>query len=288
MPKNEKLSKSLQSLLGGVIGIEAEREQGVIIQLNPNDIKPNTMQPRNLFKEAEMHDLMASIKKHGILQPVIVTPLSHGYMLIAGERRWRAAKELGLKKIPAIVRQADNADVLELALIENIQREDLNPMEKALGFQELIKKFEFTQEQVAQAMGKNRSSITNYLRLLELPKEIQDHVSRGTISMGHARALLSLQDKEAQLKYCDSIIKEGLSVRDIEAIAAGTKNASQPAKQPTKKMPTPHIADIEDRFRKYFGTKVRIRERRGRGQIVITFNSNEEFERIANKSGIGL
>lgn len=288
MPKNEKLSKSLQSLLGGVIGIEAEREQGVIIQLNPNDIKPNTMQPRNLFKEAEMHDLMASIKKHGILQPVIVTPLSHGYMLIAGERRWRAAKELGLKKIPAIVRQADNADVLELALIENIQREDLNPMEKALGFQELIKKFEFTQEQVAQAMGKNRSSITNYLRLLELPKEIQDHVSRGTISMGHARALLSLQDKEAQLKYCDSIIKEGLSVRDIEAIAAGTKNASHPAKQPTKKMPTPHIADIEDRFRKYFGTKVRIRERRGRGQIVITFNSNEEFERIANKSGISL
>ncbi|MCF6150214.1 MAG: ParB/RepB/Spo0J family partition protein [Candidatus Kuenenia sp.] len=286
MPRNEKLSKGLQSLLGGVIGIEAEKEQGVIIQLNPSDVKPNNLQPRNLFKEAEMQDLIASIKKHGILQPIIVTPLSHGYMLIAGERRWRAAKELGMKKVPAIIRQADSANILELALIENIQREDLNPIEKALGFRELINKFGFTQEQVAQAMGKNRSSVTNYLRLLELPDEIQNHVSRGTISMGHARALLSLQGKEMQLKYCDSIIKDGLSVRDIEAIAAGEKNAHKPTKQPTKKMTTPHIADIEDRFRKHFGTKVKIRERQGRGQITITFNNNDEFERIANKSGI--
>ncbi len=288
MAKKEGLSKGLQSLLGGVIGIETQREEGVIIQLNPNDIKPNSMQPRNLFKEAEMHDLIASIKKHGVLQPVIVTPLAHGYMLIAGERRWRAAKELGMKKVPAIVRQADDESILEIALIENIQREDLNPIEKALGFRELVRKFGFTQEQVAQAMGKDRSSVANYLRLLELPDEIQGHVSRGTISMGHARALLSLQEKEMQIKYCTSIIKEGLSVRDIEAMAAGEKNLRKPEKQPTKKLPTPHIADIEDRFRKHFGAKVKIRERHGRGQITIAFNNNEEFERIANKSGISL
>ncbi|MEP9410099.1 MAG: ParB/RepB/Spo0J family partition protein [Candidatus Brocadia sp.] len=288
MSKKEKLSRSLQSLLGGVIGIEAEAGQDVIVQLNPDDIQPNNLQPRDLFNEEEMRGLMESIRKYGILQPVIVRPIPHGYMLIAGERRWRAVKQLGLKEIPAIVRHTDGASVLEIALIENIQREDLNPIEKARGFEELISKFGLTQEQVAKAMGKDRSSITNYLRLLDLPQEVQDNVSRGTLSMGHARAILAIQDKETQISLCERIVKEGLSVRETEEIASIEKKQTKPSKSSPKRASTPHIEDLEDRFRRFFGTKVSIRERNGRGRIVIAFHSNEEFGRIANTLGIQL
>ena len=286
MSKKEKLSRGLQSLLGGVIGIEAEVGQDVIMRLNPKDIQPNDSQPRDIFDDEEMKGLVESIKQHGILQPIIVRPLAHGYMLIAGERRWRAAKQLGLKEIPAIVRDIDGLHSLEIALIENIQREDLNPIEKAKGFKELINKFDLTQEQVAKAMGKDRSSVTNYLRLLDLPQEIQDSVSRGTLSMGHARAILSVQGKELQIKLCDQIIKEGLSVRQIEMIASMEKKQPKPHKSITTQTSNPHIEDLEDRFRRFFGTKVIIREWKGRGKITIAFHNNEEFTRIANALGI--
>lgn len=288
MSKKEKLSRSLQSLLGGVIGIEADAGQDVIMKLNPEDIHPNDLQPRHFFSEEEMHGLIESIKKHGILQPVIVKPLSHGYMLIAGERRWRAARHLGLKEMPAIVRHSDGANTLEIALIENIQREDLNPIEKAKGFKELTSKFGLTQEQVAKAMGKDRSSVANYLRLLDLPQEIQDHVSRGTLSMGHARAILAIPDQETQLVLCERIAKEGLSVREVEEIASMEKRETRPKKLVSAKASTPHIEDLEDRFRRFFGTKVTIKEKKGRGRIMITFHSNEEFSRIANALGICL
>lgn len=286
MSKKENLSRSLQSLLGGVIGIEADVGQDVILRLNPEDIQPNDLQPRDVFNEEEMRGLVESIKKHGILQPIIVRPLSHGYMLIAGERRWRAAKQLGLKEIPAIVRHADGENVLEIALIENIQREDLNPIEKARGFEELTTKFGLTQEQVAKAMGKDRSSITNYLRLLDLPLEIQDHVSRGTLSMGHARAILAIQNEEVQIRLYKRIVNEGLSVREVEEIASVEKKKAKPGKTVSAKVATPHIEDLEDRFRKFFGTKVSIRERNGRGRITIAFHTSEEFCRIANALGI--
>ncbi|KKO20591.1 MAG: hypothetical protein DCC43_03160 [Candidatus Brocadia sp.] len=288
MSKKEKLSRSLQSLLGGVIGIEANAGQDVIIKINPEDVQPSDYQPRHLFKEDEMQGLMASIKKHGILQPVIVKPLSHGYMLIAGERRWRAARQLGLKEIPAIVRQSDGVDTLEIALIENIQREDLNPIEKAKGFRELISKFDLTQEQVAKAMGKDRSSVANYLRLLDLPQDIQEYVSRGTLSMGHARAILTVGDCEIQRDLCERILKDGLSVRDVEEIAALGKKQTKPKKLASAKASTPHIEDLEDRFRRFFGTKVTIKERNGKGKILISFHSSDEFSRIAHALGISL
>jgi len=284
--KREKLSRGLQSLLGGVIGIEAEAGQDVILKLNPQDIQPNDLQPRAVFNDKEMQGLVASIRKHGILQPVIVRPLSHGYMLIAGERRWRAAKQIGLKEMPAIVRHTNELDTLELALIENIQREDLNPIEKAKGFQELIKKFGLTHEQIAKTLGKDRSSITNYVRLLDLPQEIQDHVSRGTLSMGHSRALLSIQNEETQISLCDQIIKESLSVREAEDIVSSEKKQLKPHKLSPTRAITPHIQDLEDRFRMFFGTKVIIKERNGKGRITISFQSNEEFSRIANTLGI--
>ncbi|GAN32908.1 MAG: ParB/RepB/Spo0J family partition protein [Candidatus Brocadia sp. AMX2] len=288
MSKKEKLSRSLQSLLGGVIGIEADGGQDVIVRLNPEDIQPNDLQPRDLFNEEEMRGLVESVRKHGILQPVIVRPLPHGYMLIAGERRWRAAKQLGLKEIPAIVRHADGANILEIALIENIQREDLNPIEKAKGFEELIARFGLTQEQVAKAMGKDRSSVTNYLRLLDLPQKIQDDVSRGTLTMGHARALLAIQDKEVQIQLYERIAEEGLSVREIEEMVSAEKKRAKLNPTATKRPSTPHIEDLEDRFRRFLGTKVTIKERNGRGRIMIAFHTNEEFSRIANTLGIQL
>ncbi len=288
MSKKENLSRGLQSLLGGVIGIEANVGQEVIMKLNPSDIQPNNLQPRDLFNEEEMMGLVESIKRHGILQPVIVRPLSQGYMLIAGERRWRAAKKIGLKEIPAIVRQTDDLNTLEIALIENIQREDLNPIEKGKGFQELINKFKLTQEQVAQIVGKDRSSVTNYIRLLELPQEIQDNVSRGTISMGHARAILSVQGRDARLRLFEQVVKEGLSVRDVEELAASGKKQAVPQKITTTATSTPHIKDLEDRFRRFFGTKVSIREWKGKGRITISFHNNDEFHRIANALGIHL
>ncbi len=288
MSKKEKLSRGLQSLLGGVIGIEAEAGQDVILRLNPEDIQPNDLQPRDLFNDEEMRGLVESIKKHGILQPVLVRPLPHGYMLIAGERRWRAARQLGLKEIPAIVRHTDGANVLEIALIENIQREDLNPIEKAKGFEELIEKFGLTQEQVAKAMGKDRSSITNYLRLLDLPQDVQAHVSRGTLTMGHARALLGIKDKEKQTQLCKRVVEEGLSVRAIEEVVSAEKKHNPTHKVGSKTVPTPHIEDLEDRFRRFFGTKVTIRERNGSGRITIAFHTNEEFCRIAKTLGVQL
>ncbi|MGQ3684927.1 MAG: ParB/RepB/Spo0J family partition protein [Candidatus Loosdrechtia sp.] len=294
MSKKEKLSRSLQTLLGGVIGIEDVMQQGRetgrsdIIKLNPHDIKPNNHQPRDAFHEKEMHGLVESIKKYGILQPIIVRPVSEGYMLIAGERRWRAAKQIGLKEIPAVVREADELNNLEIALIENIQREDLNPIEKAAGFQRLINEFGLTQEQVAKAMGKDRSSVTNYIRLLDLPREIQDNVSRGTISMGHARALLSLREKEKQLSLSGRIIKEGLSVREVETIVSLEKVEKNSNTATPKKRMHPQVEDMEDRFRRFFGTKVSIKERNGKGKITITFNNNEEFCRIANTLGVHL
>ncbi len=283
--KKDELSRSLQSLLGGVIGIETDTGKDVLMKLNPSDIQPNALQPRKVFNEDDMKDLVASVKKHGILQPVIVKPVAHGYMLIAGERRWRAAKQLKLKEIPAIVRHADELSALEIALIENIQRSDLNPIEKAKGFLELINKFHLTQEQVAQAVGKERSSVTNYIRLLDLPQEIQDYVSRETISMGHARAILSAHDKETQQRLCKQIIKNGLSVREVEAIVSNEKRGIKVNKLSHRKI-SPQILDLEDRFRMFFGTKVVIRENGGRGRIVISFNSNDEFDRITKTLGI--
>ncbi|TLD41374.1 MAG: Chromosome (plasmid) partitioning protein ParB [Candidatus Jettenia ecosi] len=286
MSKKEKLSRSLQSLLGGVIGIEGEAEQASVAKLNPEDIQPNNLQPRDTFREDEMQGLVESIKKYGILQPIIVRPIPHGYMLIAGERRWRAAKQVGLKEIPAIIRHTDELSNLEIALIENIQREDLNPIEKARAFRELTNKFGLTQEQVAKAMGKDRSSITNYIRLLDLPEEIQENVSRGTVSMGHARALVSIQKKEMQLDILERILKEGLSVRAVEEIASMGKGLGADKSTPPKEKSPPHIEDLEDQFRRFFGTKVTIKERNGKGKIMIAFHTNDEFIRITNALGI--
>ena len=286
MANKENLGRGLESLLGDAIGIEASEK---IIRINPADIQPNEAQPRKQFIQPQMKTLVSSIQEHGILQPIIVRPTSKGYKIIAGERRWRAATQLGLKEIPAIVKTADSLKTIELALVENIQREDLNPIEKATAFFELKGNFGLTQEQIATKVGQDRSTIANTIRLLDLPEEVQEYVSRGTISMGHARSLLSLKDPIKQKALSEKIVKEDLSVREVELITSGKKDRADSIKaaKDMKLTPiivkSPHILDLEDNLRRAVGTKVSITERNGKGRITIEFSNNNQFESIVEK-----
>jgi ParB family chromosome partitioning protein len=236
-----------------------------------------------------MDTLGQSIQEHGILQPIIVRPTSKGYKIIAGERRWRASKQLGLKNIPAIVKSTDGLKTIELALVENIQREDLNPIEKATAFSELKSNFGLTQEQIAIKVGQDRSTIANTIRLLDLPEEIQGYVSRGTISMGHARSLLSLKDANKQKLLSERIAGEGLSVRDVELIVSGKRSLVVQKKddkdvQPASIMAkSPQVLDLEDGLRRAVGAKVTIKEKNGKGKITIEFSNNAQFENILSR-----
>ena len=286
MANKENLGRGLESLLGDAIGIEASEK---IMRVNLADIQPNEAQPRKEFVQSQMETLISSIQEHGILQPIIVRPTSKGYKIIAGERRWRAATQLGLKEIPTIVKTADSLKTIELALVENIQREDLNPMEKATAFSELKINFGLTQEQIATKVGQDRSTVANTIRLLDLPKEIQGLVSRGTISMGHARSLLSLKDQGKQIELGERIATDGLSVRDVELIVSDRKDPLPSMEEASGGQPkplaikSPHILDLEDGLRKIVGTKVSIVEKNGKGRITIEFADNSQFENIVGK-----
>ncbi len=286
MANKENLGRGLESLLGDAIGIEASEK---IMRINLTDIQPNEAQPRKEFVQSQMETLISSIQEHGILQPIIVRPTSKGYKIIAGERRWRASTQLGLKEIPAIVKTADSLKTIELALVENIQREDLNPMEKATAFSELKTNFGLTQEQIATKVGQDRSTVANTIRLLDLPEEVQGLVSRGTISMGHARSLLSLKDQKKQIALSERIAADDLSVRDVELIVSGKKDSLPSTGETSGGRPTPHTAksphilDLEDGLRRIVGTKVSIVEKNGKGRITIEFADNSQFENIVNR-----
>ncbi|OHC01033.1 MAG: hypothetical protein A3G70_08310 [Planctomycetes bacterium RIFCSPLOWO2_12_FULL_39_13] len=291
MADKEKLGNSLKSLLDEAIGIETDKKiTEKITKLDISKIQPNKSQPRKRFVQDRIEALMMSIKEHGVLQPIIVCPKENGYEIIAGERRWRAAKLLGLSEIPVLIKDTDSVQALELALVENIQREDLNPIEKAHAFLELKNNFGLKQEQIAQKIGQDRSSIANTIRLLDLAEDIQEHVSRGTLSMGHARALLSLKDPKKQKILSDKIIAEDLSVREVEMIVSEKKTL-----QPTSKKysdvrasslnlhKSPQISYLEDKLRELVGAKVLIKEKNGKGKIVIEFSNNVQFENITEK-----
>ena len=286
MANKEKLGRGLESLLGEAIGVESSEK---ILRINIADIQPNEQQPRKNFSDPQMESLVNSIREHGVLQPIIVRPTSKGYKIIAGERRWRASKQLGIKELRAIVKNADSLKTIELALVENIQREDLNPIEKATAFSELKAHFGLTQEQIAKNVGQDRSTIANTLRLLDLPEEVQDFVSRGTISMGHARSLLSLKNPTKQIALSERIARDDLSVREVEQIISSGKPIADPAKSPMsikltpKLIKSPQILDLEDGLRRAVGTKVSIMERNGKGKITIEFSNNAQFEGIVAK-----
>lgn len=251
-------------------------------RVSVEDIEPNPKQPRRDFDEKALHELAESIKLHDIIQPVTVSKLANGkYRLISGERRWRASKLAGLKDIPAYVRQANDAQLLELALLENLQREDLNAMEVSLSYKRMMEELDYTQEQVAERMGKDRSTVANFIRLLKLPPDIQLAVRNGELSMGHARALINVDTIDKQLYIFKEIKDKGLSVRQTEALVRNLYKDGGGVKKPTKSQLPPAFQRIEDKLASHFSTRVKLKHsRNGSGQITIDYYSQDEFNKI--------
>ncbi len=242
-------------------------------------IFPNPNQPRKDFSPDGMDDLVRSVESRGLIQPVLVREGKGGFELIAGERRWRAAKKVGILSIPALVRKVSDQDSLEIALIENLQREDLNPMESAEAYERLMNKFKLTQEEISRRVGKQRSTITNILRLLSLPPEHKDNVRKDKLTVGHAKAILSLPKKAQQIAAGREIIKKGLSVREAEHLS---RKIIQRRKKggDTRKKRDIHLNAVEEELKKALGTKVMIRDSKGRGKIEIEYYTKKERERL--------
>jgi len=247
-------------------------------QIPVDEIDPNPRQPREDFDEGRLESLVASIRTNGVLQPIVVRRAGLRYQLIAGERRWRAAQSAGMITIPALVRDVDDRHMLSLALIENLQRQDLNPIEEAAAYRSLLEEHGLTQEILARAVGKDRSTVANLVRLLSLPEEIQAHVSRGTISMGHARALLSLPDAAVQLEVCARTVAEGLSVRQVERLVKSVSRGKRQVRQAPAV--DPDVRRVEEELQRSLGAKVRIRSSGAVGRIEIEFFSVEEREAL--------
>lgn len=274
------LGKGLSALIPDKI-VENDIHKEEIIYVQSGQIKPNPFQPREDFDQASIEELSQSIKEKGVIQPLLVRRRGDNYELIAGERRFRASNILGLKEIPVIVRDVSDQDSLELALIENIQREGLNPIEEAHAYQHLIDKFKVTQEKISEVLGKSRVTITNTLRLLKLPHEIQEEMKKGRISFAHGRALLEIEDTNQQRKLVQDIISKGLSVRELESLIKSSRpkltkrNIGQGQREPL-------VAILEEQLQHALATKVRISKRKKRGHINIEFYSQEDLERIVN------
>lgn len=249
-----------------------------VVKLEIEKIIPNEYQPRKVFKDETLKELSLSIKEKGVLQPVIVTRVGDGtFRLIAGERRWRAAALAGLKKIPALIKDVSSQDAIEIALIENIQREELNAVETAEAFNRLLKEFHLTQEELSHRVGKDRATIANYLRILKLPDEIKTYINSDVLSIGHAKAILTLENRQKQIEAAKEIIKRGLSVREAEALC---KKLSQPSKPKKKKDKLPEVADLENKLTRSLGTKVKIHHKDKCGKIEIEYYSLDELDRL--------
>lgn len=270
-----KLGRGLDSLLGEARPNEAEE----VLRLPLDQIRAGPHQPRGEFDETRLAELAASIKETGVLQPIIVRPGATGYEIVAGERRFRAARLSGLSEIPAIVRRYSDDEVLVLSLVENIQRQDLNAIDKAQAYRRLVAHLGTTQEEVARRLGLDRSSVANMIRLLELPEEVRELVRGGALSMGHARALLGLEDEIDRLRLAERIVREELSVRRVEALVRQGAGAAEPQRRSNPRK-SPQVQALESELRGILGTKVSIQDRRGKGRILVEYFSPEEFERI--------
>lgn len=286
MPKKTGLGKGLDALFGGA-PIEMQNNNNndtEELENNENlktlkitEVEPNRDQPRKNFKQEALEELAESIKTYGIIQPIVVSKQDGYYGIIAGERRWRAAKLAGLEEIPAIVRESDEQTNKEIALIENIQREDLNPFEKALGIRHLMEKYGLTQEQVSKKLGKSRSSISNTVRILYLAPDVLELVKQGKLTEGHCKALAGIEDADRQYAAALRMIDRGESVRQAESKNRITKNE--------KKIDPKYkylYEDIEDRFQGFFGTKVKLDQGKRKGRIIIEYHNNEDLERMLN------
>jgi ParB family chromosome partitioning protein len=269
-----------------------QRHQAAPQTLPIRNIQPNPFQPRQDVTSADIVTLADSIREHGILQPITVRPHGGGYQIIAGERRWQAAQAAGLAEVPVVVRDATDQQMIEWALIENIQREDLNAIDRALAYRRYCDEFHLKADQVAERLGEDRTTVVNYLRLLDLPGELRQAVADESLSMGHARCLLGVADPDRQAKLADSAIAHGLSVRALEELVRRekTRKADETARGDVVVKASPHVRDMERRFEQAVKTKVSIREsrRRGRGRIVIDYYSFDDFDRIAGQLGVEL
>lgn len=276
MVPKRALGMGLEALLPDVSADDEVRE------LDLDRIVPNPYQPRRTFNEEALAELAASIREHGVIQPIIVRGTNDGYQVVAGERRLRASRLAGLTRIPAVVRDYSEAQMMEIALVENIQRADLNPIEEAAALQRLMTEFGLTQEKMAERVGRSRPYVANMLRILSLPEDVKDHVSRGTLSMGHARALLSLGDAAAIRRAVEQIVTDKLSVRDTEQLTA--RPPAVPAKRKTgKKAAKPVLPDLReaaDELMRVFGTQVRIVGDSKRGRVEIEYFSEDDLERV--------
>ena len=250
-----------------------------------NEIMPNKEQPRKTFDEGALQELADSIVQHGVLQPLLVRPLaSGGYQLVAGERRWRASRMAGLKEVPVVVKELSDVETMEIAIIENLQREDLNPIEEAEGLQALIDRCGFTQEEVATSVGKSRPAIANALRLLKLPPEVREMTKAGEISAGHARALLAFDSEAAIYEVAQNIVKNNLTVRDVERLAKTSDKASASAQRKNKRRDS-FYDEVELTLTEVLGRKVKVYNGRGKGTLEIEFYSADDLKEIANKLG---
>jgi ParB family transcriptional regulator, chromosome partitioning protein len=258
--------------------IPTEREGYGYMLLGIEEMRPNMFQPRKDFDEEGIEELASSIQEKGIIQPLIVRKTENGYEIIAGERRWRAAQKVGLTKVPVIIKDVSDREVLELALVENLQREDLNPVEEATAYEQLIEDFGLTHEEISKRIGKERSTITNQLRLLKLPDEVKQSLIRGEITAGHARAILSLQSYSKSKEVLESIKREKLSVRKTEKLV---QKLSEEKEQTVKLHDIdPYIDHLTDELKRTLGTQVKIIDKGGKGKIEVEYYSKDELERL--------
>lgn len=285
MPK-KGLGKGLGSLFSkqDIEAVTSETKQsaeGDIRNIKISLIEPNKKQPRRHFDEEKIKALSASIKEHGLIQPIIITPSKNGmYKIVAGERRWRAAKKAKLSEIPAVVRKYNEEEVAEIALIENLQRENLNPIEEAIGYNLLMEEFNLTQEMISQRVGKSRSAIANSLRLLSLEDEIRKMLISGTLSSGHARAVLSIEDENLRIAFAKRIIDDNLNVRQAEALAKQLQKKQTPKKVKEKSAYDIELENLQNKLSSSMGTKVKINHTPKKGKIEIEYYGNDDLERI--------
>jgi len=270
--------------------LDKDAEKKRVLTVAVERIRPCPFQPRKDFSQESLQELADSIKGQGIVQPLIVRKRGEDFELIAGERRWRASQIVGLKEVPVLIREADDRTVLELALIENLQRENLNPIEEALGFAQLMEQFQLTQEEASAKVGKSRAVVANSLRLLKLAPDIQTYVRNGHLSVGHAKVILGLTKWEEQKLAADRVLKKSLSVRQTEELVAYMQNIpSEETKNPAlPPAPDAHITDLERKLQERLGTKVHLNYRKGKGTVEIKFFSDDDLERILQLAGIEL
>lgn len=264
--------------LGALIPEEEILESNGTHKISMNLIRANEEQPRKNFDEEKIEQLAASIKEHGVVQPIVLRKADNTYVIVAGERRWRAAKSIGLKEIPAVVMELSDKQILEISLIENIQREDLNPIEEAYAYKKLIEDFKLTQEELSKRIGKSRTAVTNCMRLLNLDSRVQEYLIDGVISEGHGRALLSVNDKDVQYLIAQKIIDDSLNVRDTEKYIRNL--GKEPKKNKVYDNNNIFHIDIKEKLEGYFGTKVDLITKKNKGKIEIEYYSEDDLQRI--------